>query len=113
MGNEKEIKENIINFAKVKAKYNKKISDEEINALFMGLIKIVKKSAEEDYDKEIKEECFFANENFRQCLIELNSVQMELKKEKDLKQTLLEKIESQQQQICLLLKRLSLKTKLK
>lgn len=109
MENEKDVKENIINFAKVKGKYNKKISEEEINTLFMGLIKIVKKSAEDDYDRELKEECDSATENFRQCLMELNTVQMELKKERDTKQVLLERLEMQQQQICLLLKKLTIK----
>lgn len=109
MENDKDVKENIINFAKVKGKYNKKISEEEINALFLGLIKIVKKSAEDDFDKELKEECDFATENFRQCLMELNTVQMELKKELDIKQVLLERLELQQQQICLLLKKLTMK----
>ncbi|NCB48267.1 MAG: hypothetical protein EOM55_01360 [Clostridia bacterium] len=108
MENDKKVKENIINFEKVKGKYSKKISEEEINALFLGLIKIVKKSAQEDYDKELKEECDSATENFRQCLIELNTVQMELKKELNIKQVLLERLEVQQEQICLLLKKLTL-----
>jgi len=106
---EKDVKENIINFAKVKGKYCKKISEDEINALFMGLIKIVKKSAQDDFEDELKEECFSATENFRQCLMELNASQMELKKEKDLKQVLLERLELQQEQICLLLKKLATK----
>ena len=56
------------------------ITDNEINALFMGLIKIVKKAAKESADEELKRECFEANQNFRQTIIDLNKTESELKK---------------------------------
>ncbi len=110
MESEKDVKENIINFAKVKGRYGRKISEEEINALFMGLLKIVKKSAEEA-SQQLKEECDAASENFRSCLIELNATQMDLKKEREEKESLMMKLEMQQQQICRLLRKWSAKNK--
>jgi hypothetical protein len=97
----------IINFAKEKGKYNKKISDEEINALFLGLVKIVKRSAEEELSDELKKECAFATENFRQCLMELNDAQMNIKKQYNDNQLLQEKLNKKDEQICLLVRRLS------
>ena len=109
MKNENDAVENIINFAKVKGKYVKKISDEEINALFLGLIKIVKKSALDDVSRELKEDCECANANFRECLIELNSTQIELKKLKEENEMLCMKLEIEQEHICRLLRKISKK----
>ncbi len=98
---------NVINISKAKDKLNKKISDNEINALFMGLIRIVKKAAIENANIELKTECDMANENFRQTIIDLNKKEAELKKVQEVNIQLKEKVESQQKQICLLLDKLS------
>ena len=98
---------NIINIASAKRSFNKKITDSEINALFLGLLKIVKKSALENANEELKKECEDASLNFRQTIIELNEKEKELKRIKELNDGLNLKIESQQQQICMLLKKLS------
>lgn len=104
---EEKMEEKVININKAKLELSKKISDNEINALFMGLIKIVKKAAKESADEELKKECFEANQNFRQTIIDLNKTESELKKACELNKQLNLKIESQQQQICLLLDKLS------
>ncbi len=102
-------KENIINFEKMKAKYNKKISDEEIQALFLGLIKIVKNSARDECDNDLKEGYLNATENFRQCLMELNDTQMKLKQEHEEKIKLEAKLQNQEKLICALFKKFSKK----
>lgn len=98
---------NVINITKAKDKLNKKISDNEINALFMGLIRIVKKAAMDSANNELKTECDIANENFRQTIIDLNKKEAELKRVQEVNIELKEKVESQQKQICLLLDKLS------
>ena len=100
-------KMNVINISNAKDKLSKKISDSEINALFMGLVKIVKKAAIDNANIELKTECEVANQNFRQTIIDLNKKEAELKKMHEINIELNKKIESQQKQICLLLDKLS------
>ena len=100
-------KPNIINIDFAKQKLNKKISDNDINALFMGLVKIVKKSALENANQELKVECNEANENFRQTLIDLNRKEAELKCMQEVNRELNLKVEAQKEQICSLLQQLS------
>ena len=99
--------EKVISITKAKTQLNKKITDSEINALFMGLIRIIKKSAIESVNSELKSECEFATQNFRQSIIDLNQKEVELKKVYKLNQELNLKIENQKKQICLLLEKLS------
>ena len=101
------MQQNVINITKAKKEMNKKITESEINSLFLGLVKIIKKSAQENADEELKIECKEANQNFRQTLIDLNKKEVELKKAIEVNRDLNLKIESQQQQICLLLDKLS------
>lgn len=103
----KKKQQNIINFASAKTKFGKGITDSDINALFMGLVRIVKKQAEQAANSELKEECKFATENFRQTLIDLNKTEALLKKEQQKNAELCVKLESQKKQICGLLKELS------
>lgn len=100
-------KMNVINISKAKDKLSKKVSDSEINALFMGLVRIVKRAAIESANTELKTECEIANQNFRQTIIDLNKKEEELKKLHQKNFELNEKIENQQKQICLLLDKLS------
>lgn len=103
----KKKQQNIINFASAKTKFGKGITDNDINALFMGLVRIVKKQAEQSANESLKEECKFATENFRQTLIDLNKTEAMLKKEQQKNAELCLKLESQKKQICGLLKELS------
>lgn len=100
-------KQNIINFANAKTKFGKGLTDSDINALFMGLVRIVKKQAEQNVNIELKEECKVATNNFRQTLIDLNKAEALLKKEQQKNIELSVKLESQKKQICGLLKELS------
>lgn len=104
---EENMEEKIININSAKQNLNKKITDNEINALFLGLIKIIKKAAIENANEELKNECREATQNFRQTIIDLNKREAELKKAYEINKELNLKIESQQQQICLLLEKLS------
>lgn len=103
----KKKQDKVINITKAKSDLNKKISDDEINALFMGLIRIIKKAAIDNVSSELKSECEFATQNFRQTIIDLNQKEIELKKVWKENEELNLKIESQKKQICLLLEKLS------
>ncbi len=97
--------DNIIDFAKAKEKFEyKMIGDKEINSLFLGLVKIIKKSAVQNVSREIKCECEQAKSNFTQTLKELHETEIQLKKEINMNKTLQKKVESQQKQICFLVK---------
>lgn len=96
--------EKIIDFARAREKIEGKIGDKEINALFLGLTKIVKKSARESAERELKKECEEARENFIQTLKEVQEKEIRLKKEIEMNKTLTKKVESQQKQICFLVK---------
>ena len=106
-GENSSMQQNVINITKAKKEMNKKITESEINALFLGLVKIIKKSAQENADEELKTEVEEATQNFRQTLIDLNKKEVELKNAIEVNKQLNLKIENQQQQICLLLDKLS------
>ncbi len=96
----------VINFEKAKEQVRKNISEGEINALFLGLFKIMKKSIYQSLESELKSECAMAQDNFKQTLIELQKTQNLLKKERIEKIDLLEKIDKQKQQICKLVRKI-------
>ncbi len=100
-------KEKVINFSKESQKFKKKrIKEDEINSLFLGLLKIVKKWAIQEIDFELRSECEEARSNFTETLKELHETQISLKREKVENYKLHEKIERQQKQICLLISQL-------
>lgn len=103
---QRENSKNIINIATAKAKNSNVIGDQELNALFLGLVRIVKKTALENVSKDLKQECKMATENFRQTLIDLNKTEEQLKKEQIKNLALKQQVESQKEQICKLLKEL-------
>lgn len=57
-----------------------KLSDNDINSLFLGLVKLVKKQAIEDANIKLKNETEFANNALRKSLVEIQTKDMELKK---------------------------------
>lgn len=99
----------VINIASIKNKKNMSLTDSDINALFLGLVKLIKKTTMQNVSEDLKNDCVQANQNFRQSLIDLTNTQNLLKKEqqKNLELTVL--IEEQKAKICLLLKKLKLK----
>lgn len=105
--------QNVIDFANAKQKFDKKsITDSEINSLFLGLLKIIKKSAIESANIDLKCECNQAKQNFADTLKELHVMQIDFNRQKKLITSLENKIEIQKKQICYLVNLLeSLKIK--
>lgn len=79
MTNKEKIRQNVIMFEKDRYKAKKRMNDSDINALFLGLANIVKKNALEEANKDLKNECKNATQNFRQTLIDLNKAEVALK----------------------------------
>lgn len=84
-------------------KRSKKINDREIAALFMGLLKIVKKYALEDAEYNCREEINLANQNFRECLKDLTATEQKLKIEVDKNFQLERRSQNLEAQLCALL----------
>ncbi|PKK96138.1 MAG: hypothetical protein CVV59_00020 [Tenericutes bacterium HGW-Tenericutes-4] len=61
-----------------KNKIKEKLSDDELRGLFMGLVKLVKKSADLEISTALKKECNFANENLRKTLIAMRKKEEEI-----------------------------------
>lgn len=67
---------NLIYFKKQEPKV---ISEKDINSLFLGLIKLVKKSAAESVEKKLISELDFANSTLRKTLVKLSKSEQDLK----------------------------------
>ena len=67
------------NVIKMPVRQNK-LSDSDINSLFLGLVKLVKKQALEDANSKLKSETEFANDALRRSLVEIQTKDLELKK---------------------------------
>lgn len=66
---------------------SKKVSDREINLLLNGLIRLIKKSAEENIELELKRECNFATKTALNLSCKLKEKEMKIcKLEKEIKQ---------------------------
>ena len=78
--------DNIIKFKK------NEISESEINSLFLGLIRLIKRKAQDDIDLSLKRECAFATERCL-CLEEmLKQKDKEIEKLKDINKSLNKKL---------------------
>ena len=55
-------KDNVIEFHK-----KDELSESEINSLFLGLVRLIKKSAEKSIEKTLKRECAFATKMANSC----------------------------------------------
>lgn len=71
--------DNIITFKKVQ----KTLSDAEVQSLFMGLVRLVKKNALMEGEEKYKKEIDGANSLLRKALTELNSKEREIEKLKE------------------------------
>lgn len=100
-----EIKQNIINIATHRKNKNKAITKSDINALFLGLANIVKKSAIDEANSELKRKCHEAEENFTTALKDLNTAEAELKSVVAENELLYKKIDALREQICHMLSR--------
>lgn len=58
---------------------NKGLSDSDINSLFMGLVKLVKKSALENANRNLIKDVEFANDSLRKALVKLSQKESQIK----------------------------------
>lgn len=65
------LEENVIQFKKPE----NQINDKDINSLFLGLVKLVKKTAEENLQKTLVRDLEFANSSLRKTLVKLSSAE--------------------------------------
>ena len=84
-------------------RYDKTLKKDDINALFLGLAKIVRKNAINEVNQDIKRECEEAKQNFTMTLKDLNDAESKVKKllQENAKLNVL--VESLRQQICTLM----------
>ena len=92
----------VISISSVKNEKNKMLTDKEITSLFLGLVKLIKKNAMLEVEEDLKKDCFEANKNFRQSLIDLNKTESLLKKEQEKNLVLQSKLNDEQKKYCLL-----------
>lgn len=69
---------------------NTGLTDNDINNLFLGLVKVIKKNAVEQLNKNLISECEWANNTLRKTLVSLNNKEKEIKS-LSLKNTVLSK----------------------
>jgi hypothetical protein len=55
-----------------------KLTDDELKGLFMGLVKLVKKSANLELSTTLKKECNFANESLRKALVDMRKKEQKI-----------------------------------
>lgn len=72
-------KDNIIKFSKKK----EKISEAELQALFMGLVRLVKRSATEEINEQVKSTMERASQELRKTIVALNNKEREYRELKD------------------------------
>lgn len=71
-------KQHSSNVVYMKRRESKNISEKDIDSLFLGLIKLVKKSASESIEKKLEKDLEFANSSLRKTLVKLNKAETEL-----------------------------------
>lgn len=90
----------ILNFPKAKFnKVNGRISDEEIKSLFMGLVKLVKKSATVEVSTNLKNECNTVNESLRRTMVSISKKQKEIVKLTESNKLLVSKVSMLEEKI--------------
>ena len=97
---EKFKKNNVLMFPSIENKKAKnKITEEELKGLFMGLIKLVKKSADLEVSNALKKECNFANENLKKALVAMRKKEEEVLSLTEEKSSLVQKVKELEEQI--------------
>ncbi len=71
---------NIISFS---SRQKPLLSDADINSLFLGLVRLVKRSAVEEFSNKLKDQKESANQSLRQMLVDLNKKDKEIDKLKE------------------------------
>ncbi len=73
-------KTNILQFPKKSSANTKQpITDTDINNLFLGLVKVIKRSVQEQTNQELISECEWANNTLRKTLVNLTTKEHEIK----------------------------------
>ena len=91
-------KDNVIEFCK-----KDELSESEINSLFLGLVRLIKKSAEKSIERSLKKECSFATKMANMLQIKLK----ESEKEKEILKTINHNLVEENQKLKLNLKKQS------
>lgn len=63
------------NVVYLKKPEDKKLTDDDVNSLFLGLVKLVKKTAIESLEKDFISEVEFANSTLRQTLVKVSTLE--------------------------------------
>ena len=93
-------KNNVLVFPSIENKTQKnKITEEELKGLFMGLVKLVKKSADLEMSNALKKECNFANENLKKALVAMRKKEEEVLSLTEENSSLLQKVKQLEEQI--------------
>ena len=71
-------KQNTSNVVYMQKKENKNISEKDIDSLFLGLIRLVKKSAQESVEKKLASELEVTSSTLRKTLVKLNKTESQL-----------------------------------
>lgn len=79
-----------------------RLSDSEINSLFLGLVKLVKKQAMEEANSNLKNDAEFANNTLRKTMVELQTKDLEIKKLRSQFKVVAQEKEKLKQEIMLL-----------
>ena len=75
----KQQSQNINNVIYLKKQEERKISESDINSLFLGLIKMVKRSAADSVEKKIISDLEYSNSTLRKTLIKLSKAEQDLR----------------------------------
>lgn len=70
------------NIVYMKKPEERKLTDEDVNSLFLGLVKLVKRNAIENVEKNLTSEAEFANTALRETLIKLTKLEEQIESKK-------------------------------
>lgn len=82
------------NVVYMKRPEEKKLSEEDVNSLFLGLVKLVKKSALENIEKKLIEETDIANSTLRRTLVKVSSLEKIISEREEQLKKIEEKVKS-------------------
>ena len=89
--------DNVVSFDKEKQKLSNKLSDKDINLLFLGLVKLIKREAFKEANLQLKRECEFATYNYQKALNLLKQKESEVDKLLSINKTLNQQVQTLKQ----------------
>ncbi len=90
---------NVVSFDKEKQKLSNKLSDKDINLLFLGLVKLIKREAFKEANLQLKKECEFATYNYQKALSLLKQKEHEVDKLLSINKTLNQQVQTLKQNV--------------